>query len=76
MSTFILFGTEGCHLCEEAEQIINATAIDFQSRDIMDNETWQQRYAIRIPVLQHAASSKELDWPFTPADLQAFVSTL
>ncbi|MBD9359336.1 glutaredoxin family protein [Methylomonas fluvii] len=72
MAEFILFGTEGCHLCEEAEALLVVAGLDFTSRDIMDNEQWQGKYGLLIPVLWHAPSQKQLNWPFDSLQLKAF----
>jgi len=64
MADFILFGTEGCHLCEEAEQLLWQVGLDFCKQDIIDDEQLQQCYAMRIPVLKCRLSGLELGWPF------------
>lgn len=74
MAEFILFGTEGCHLCEEAEDLVVGAGLAVEKRDIMNDEDWQRRYGIRIPVLLNPASGRELGWPFSLAQLQQFVS--
>lgn len=75
MAEFILFGTEGCHLCEEAEMLIRAAGIVSGKQDILDDEQWQTLYAIRIPVLLHVLSGLELTWPFSAEQLTAFVAS-
>ncbi|AEG02866.1 glutaredoxin family protein [Methylomonas methanica] len=74
MTGLILFGTEGCHLCEEAEDLVVQAKLKVEKRDIMDDEDWQQRYGIRIPVLLNQASGRELGWPFSLEQLRQFVS--
>jgi hypothetical protein len=75
----LLLGTEGCHLCDEAREIIAAcvqeTAPDFQveSIDIAEHPEWQPGYAIKIPVLLDPASRRELDWPFDRDRAAAFL---
>ena len=76
--TFILFGTSGCHLCEEAEVIL---ANKIQQReleyiDIAEQEKWHDKYAIKIPVLYHKDSGKELFWPFSEAEVDRFLDAL
>lgn len=73
MAGFVLFGTEGCHLCEEAEHLLFQAGMLFAKCDIIDDEALQQRYALRIPVLRHA-NGQELDWPFDTERLQAFAA--
>lgn len=72
MADFVLFGTEACHLCEEAEQLLLQAGLVFEKQDIMADEQAMQRYAIRIPVLLHQPSGLELGWPFEAQQLRDF----
>ena len=77
----MLFGTSGCHLCEQAESIINDCLLDdagliIEDIDIAEQEQWQDRYAIRIPVLYHPETKLELGWPFDQADVKEFIKSL
>ena len=76
--TLLLLGTAGCHLCEEAEEIVRQclpnTAIELI--DIAEQEHWQADYAIRIPVLYDSNTQKELAWRFDLADVKAFIEAL
>ncbi|OAI17293.1 glutaredoxin [Methylomonas lenta] len=76
MSNFVLFGTEGCHLCEDAEHLLLQAGLNFEIQDIINNDKAMQRYAIRIPVLVHTPSELELSWPFNAEQLQDFISQL
>jgi len=76
MADFILFGTEGCHLCEEAEEVLVAAGLDFKSQDIMASEQWQADYSMLIPVLWHAKSRTQLNWPFDSLQIQAFSAAI
>lgn len=74
MSQYYLFGTAGCHLCEEAELLVNQSIGTLCStRDIAENSEWMALYALRIPVLHHVASKRELNWPFDRQSLQQFI---
>jgi thioredoxin-like negative regulator of GroEL len=81
MIQLTLFGTAGCHLCEEAEALLDEVlhqqgkSIDLVSVDIADHDEWMARYGIRIPFLLHANSGRELDWPFGVAELNSFIAT-
>ncbi|GAA3529692.1 glutaredoxin family protein [Zobellella aerophila] len=68
-----LFSTDGCHLCEQAWQLLEQGGLAAQTRlqDIMDKEEWLTAYRVRIPVLRREDGA-ELDWPFTTADLIEF----
>ncbi len=73
----MLFGTSGCHLCEQAELIINEcvpNGVDYV--DIAEQEQWQEHYALRIPVLVDPETKQELGWPFDQADVQGFIGSL
>ncbi|MBL1263776.1 glutaredoxin family protein [Candidatus Methylomicrobium oryzae] len=62
----LLLGTEGCHLCEEAGEIVAACAPQFpiESVDIAEHPEWQPDYALKIPVLLEPESRRALCWPF------------
>ena len=82
MLQLTLYGTSGCHLCEEAEALLGealyqqGAAIDIIAVDIADHDDWMARYGIRIPVLSHANTGRELDWPFGPNELVHFLNNL
>lgn len=82
MIRLILFGTQGCHLCERAEELIggyqaeNPGLLLIEKIDIAEQEQWQARYAVRIPVLYHVQTDRELGWPFDQADIKAFLQAL
>jgi hypothetical protein len=74
----LLFGTSGCHLCEQAREIIQDCLSDrydkwIETIDIAEFEQWQAQYAIRIPVLYHPESQKELGWPFDQTQVKEFI---
>ena len=76
MADLILFGTEGCHLCEEAGALLLAVGLDFLSQDIMASEQWQTEYGLLIPVLRHAPSQSQLNWPFDSMQIQSFIAEI
>ena len=81
MVRLMLFGTSGCHLCEQAESIINDCLLGdadliIEAIDIAEQEQWQEQYAIRIPVLYHPETKQELGWPFDQADVKEFINSL
>lgn len=74
MIDLILLGTLGCHLCEEAELIMaEFKQVNIENIDIAEQEQWQEKYAIRIPVLYNPNTKKELGWPFSANQVQAFI---
>jgi glutaredoxin len=77
MGQLILFGTQGCHLCEEAEQLLAAYKdLAFETIDIAEHPEWQDRYAVRIPVLLNTDIGAELAWPFDAREVEAFVKNI
>lgn len=79
MIRLLLLGTEGCHLCEEAQEIIAAcltdatTEMKIESVDIADQQEWQSDYALRIPVFLEPESRRELSWPFDHDQVNFFL---
>lgn len=79
MKVFTLYGTSACHLCEVAhamlqQQLARGGAFAVEEIDIADDDALFERYGIRIPVLQHP-DQRELGWPFSEEDLQAFMGS-
>ena len=77
----LLLGTSGCHLCEQAREIIQNCLSDrydkwIETIDIAEFEQWQAQYAIRIPVLYHPETRKELGWPFDQTQVKEFITEL
>jgi fumarate hydratase, class II len=78
---FLLLGTSGCHLCEEAEQIINDCLqtkpnVQIELIDIAEFDCWQQDYATLIPVLLHEATAQTLLWPFSHQQVNHFFEAI
>lgn len=78
-ATLVLYTTSGCHLCEQARQLIDdelARAGDWQLvfRDIADDGALMERYGIRIPVVRRTDTDEELGWPFDGPALAAFLA--
>lgn len=78
MREFVLFHTEGCHLCEQAEMLLAplAEAADWivELRDIADSDDLLECYGTRIPVLMDCADGRELGWPFGRESVQAWAA--
>lgn len=74
-SRFLLFQRDDCHLCDLALEVLAAArAPAFESVFIDDDPGLEQRYGYRVPVWRDASRDLELDWPFTPDTLRAFLS--
>lgn len=63
---FKLYGSEGCHLCEDALALCLAVMpeADISVIDILDDEKLLELYRISIPVLERLSDQEKLFWPF------------
>jgi len=64
---FTLYGTDGCHLCEDALALCLAVMpkADITVVDIIDDEKLVEMYRISIPVLERLSDHEKLFWPFS-----------
>lgn len=73
----ILYSTLGCHLCEQAQELLTELAasesVHWQVVDIVDSDVLMERYALRIPVLLIDGASDDLGWPFTLDDIRQYL---
>lgn len=67
-----LYGTKGCHLCDEAEVLLTqaqmAVTFEWQYIDIALDDNLVKKYGIRIPVLEKE-TGQLLNWPFSLLDV-------
>lgn len=72
----VLYTTEGCHLCEDAHELLLSVAdrqpLQLQLQEIGDDDDLVARYGIRIPVVLFPDGS-ELGWPFTEEQLEQVI---
>jgi hypothetical protein len=62
----ILYHTAGCHLCDEARQLLAPIPeIAVTETDIAKDSALVEHYGTRIPVLLRPDTESTLDWPFT-----------
>ncbi|NQV68709.1 MAG: glutaredoxin family protein [Pseudohongiella sp.] len=77
----LLYTTAGCHLCEQAEQLLaqlsklsqaqsGENQLQITAVDISIDEGLVEAYGIRIPVVKNTLTNEEIGWPFTLANLQ------
>lgn len=66
LENFILYGSEGCHLCEEALSLALAVipAENIKVVDILDDDKLVELYRVHIPVLERHSDQEKLFWPF------------
>ncbi|TMM42391.1 glutaredoxin family protein [Colwellia ponticola] len=87
MIKYNLYGSEGCHLCEQAlaiclnvlstEQLVYIDIIE-QERVEHETQTLFELYGVHIPVLEKLAQNSnentKLFWPFTQAQVTQLVN--
>jgi len=76
MSQLLLYYTEYCHLCDEAEVLLHAAGLAgaYTKIEIENDAELLKRYEIHIPVLQSIDNKKELYWPFGLRELAEFMT--
>ena len=75
----VLYGTQACHLCEEASSLLallQGNGVEVREQDITDSDQLMALYQLRIPVLRRQDTGAELDWPFNLAQLMAWLDDL
>ena len=80
--SFYLYSTAGCHLCEQAESLLqpflHAGLMHLQVVEICHDDELVKRYGIRIPVLACESDKDgerlELGWPFDQAQVWSWWS--
>lgn len=80
MRNFLLMSSVGCHLCDQAVEIL-VTQMDpslhqVEEVDIAFDDNLMERYAVLIPVLVDETSGAELRWPFDASGLHDFIAGL
>lgn len=68
-----LYTTEGCHLCEQAEALLQSVGVAIKRVDIAEDEDLLTLYGTRIPVLQRSDTGQELAWPFDGVAIDHFL---
>ena len=66
-----LYTSPGCHLCEQAEEMLDYLGLAFNAVDISRDVNLIRIYGVRIPVLQRSDNA-ELGWPFDTLDIERF----
>jgi glutaredoxin len=74
-NAYILYGTEFCHLCEDAEAVLSGIGIAVEYIDIADDDELLEKYGTRIPVLRRDDTGVELGWPFDAQAVTRFLNS-
>ena len=80
MRQFLLMSSVGCHLCDDAAEVLVNT-LDPQQHlldevDIAYDDALMEKYAVLIPVLVEESSGAELRWPFDHEEVRGFIARL
>ena len=70
-SEYVLYHTDGCHLCELALALVEQSNVQFKHVHICDSAELAARYGTSIPVF--ACGQRELCWPFDASALTQFL---
>ncbi len=71
--SLMLLSSPGCHLCDQAEEIVGHVGVSFEVVDISLNVDLVRLYGVRIPVLKRSDGA-ELGWPFDALDVERFTA--
>ena len=78
MKKLYFFTTEGCHLCDQAEQLLLSitSEITFECEvvDIAESDELIKKYGTKIPVLKKKENHEEKNWPFNQAQIIQWLS--
>lgn len=78
MRDLILYTTLGCHLCDQAKDVIwpqlSVHGYRLVEVDIADDADLVDRYGVRIPVVYRQDVNAELGWPFDHQALSDFLN--
>lgn len=69
----VLYGTTHCHLCEEAEALLQSIGVKAEHIDIAEDDALLEKYGVRIPVMKREDTGEELGWPFDEQTTRRFI---
>jgi len=67
-----LYYTDGCHLCDDAIELLKQLNVAYQKVDIVEHDNLVELYSTLIPVVEKQ-SKATLNWPFSQQQLQIFI---
>ncbi len=77
--TLLLYTTTGCHLCEQAEEVLNSVldgnpSLHWTPVEISDDPALVSAYGLRIPVIRLQGQDADLGWPFDDAAVSHYLA--
>ncbi|HEY5716098.1 MAG TPA: glutaredoxin family protein [Psychromonas sp.] len=70
---FLLYFTDGCHLCDDAEKILKQTTVFYTKVDIINDQRLVDLYGCSIPVVANEHGDT-INWPFNLQQLNDFIN--
>ena len=70
---FLLYFTDGCHLCDDAQALLQQTSVSYSKVDIIYDSQLVDLYGYSIPVIQ-SENGNTLNWPFDLQQLNDFIN--
>ncbi|WP_067522883.1 glutaredoxin family protein [Endozoicomonas ascidiicola] len=76
MTQLLLYTTAGCHLCEDAQKILEIIDCKWSPIEISTDNDLIEHYGIRIPVVGIKGQEEELGWPFSENELKNWLNKI
>ncbi|MFQ3176029.1 MAG: glutaredoxin [Psychromonas sp.] len=70
---FLLYFTDGCHLCDDAQRLLQQTSVSYSKVDIIDDPQLVSLYGYSIPVIE-SDNGNTINWPFDLQQLNDFIN--
>lgn len=70
---FLLYFTDGCHLCDDAQALLQQASVSYSKVDIIYDAQLVDLYGYSIPVIQNE-NGNTLNWPFDLQQLNDFIN--
>lgn len=68
-----LLSTDGCHLCHQAEHLLQQLSFLYDVVDIITDDDLVALYGDKIPVLMYEGAEQALFWPFYPEQIKQYI---
>lgn len=72
----ILYSRPGCHLCEQAADLLDGKGVDWREVNIDEDRELEQEYGLIIPVVYSERAKKKLFYPFGAEQLGRFLKEI
>jgi predicted DCC family thiol-disulfide oxidoreductase YuxK len=73
-----LYSTSHCHLCEEAENILEILSkqhdISWTTIEIAEDVKLYEKYSLAIPVVKRKNYNTEIFWPFSIDEIEKLIA--